>query len=141
LNSTLYKCTTSPDIPSCLISLAYKGLDSYADYVEELEKREEYLAKLGILLDNIAPLKEIVIQPGPEGKDAWIRMSGWPDCSETYFSSGGDSLLRIIREGLGGCVKEIDKAFLQFSLGRIPINATNTLSKTRSLWLCNNKLF
>jgi hypothetical protein len=121
LGSTQYACTTDP--ASCLISLASKGLDSYADYVEEMEEKEEYLARLDILLNNIAPLREIVIQPGSEGKDAWIRMSGWSDCSETYFGSGSDSLLKIIQEGLGGCVKEVDKSFLQFYLGHIPVNA------------------
>lgn len=41
LGTTVYNCTANPDFSACLISLANKGLSSYADYIEEMEKKED----------------------------------------------------------------------------------------------------
>lgn len=43
LVSTVYICAANPDPASCLLSLAFKGLDAYADYVEEMEEKENIL--------------------------------------------------------------------------------------------------
>jgi hypothetical protein len=43
LTSTAYTCTTNPDLSSCLIALAQRGLSSYADYVEEMDEKEDVL--------------------------------------------------------------------------------------------------
>jgi hypothetical protein len=124
LNSSLYVCAEHPDLVSCLIGLANKGLNSYADYVEEMETREYYINKLETLLANNAPLKEITLQPGSEGKDAWISMASFSDCKEFYDRSSNDSLINVIYDAqLGSCAKQVDRMLLQFSMSKIPVNA------------------
>ncbi len=41
LTMTVYNCTVNVDPTSCVIALATKGLNSYADYIEEMEMRED----------------------------------------------------------------------------------------------------
>jgi hypothetical protein len=124
IGGTVYKCL-DPNLSSCLLSLAQAGLDSYADYVEEMDGKEKSLEKLDGLLTGVISLRELILQPGIEGKDAWVGMDGWPDCSETYSRSGNDSLLLIIKEvnSVNSCFKSENISFLQFPLQNIPLNS------------------
>jgi hypothetical protein len=125
LNSTVYTCTTSGDPSSCLIALANQGLINYADYVEEMEKREAEIAKIEALIANNVPLKTIVIQPGPEGKDSHIILRSFDDCIELYEHSGNDSLIMVVYDHWGTCQKEFHRMLLQFPIsGQVPSNAT-----------------
>jgi hypothetical protein len=42
LAGTIYTCA-DPNISSCLVIFAQEGLDSYADYIEEMDEREELI--------------------------------------------------------------------------------------------------
>ena len=124
LNSTVYTCTTSGDASSCLIALANKGLNNYADYVEEMERREADIAKVEALIANNVPLKTIVIQPGPEGKDSHIVLRSFDDCIPLYEHSGNDSLIMVVYDHWGTCQKEFHRMLLQFPIsGSVPSNA------------------
>lgn len=119
---TVYSCT-NPDISSCLSSLAKAGLEKYADYVEEIEFREEDIVKLEKALANNTPLKQIILQPGSEGKDAQISLMGFSNpCRESYDNYPNDSLIWVVNE-VDGCKKQIDRMFIQFSISYIPVNA------------------
>ncbi len=123
LTSTAYTCTTSADPTSCLISLANMGLSKYADYVEEMEYLEEDLALLAQRMRNNFPLRNLVIQPGPLGKDAWVSRSTFSNGTYSYSSSGSDSLISVVYEGDLSGSSQIDWMLLQFSIGEIPLNA------------------
>jgi hypothetical protein len=124
LTSTVYICTSGVDPSSCLLSLAFKGWDLYADYVEEMEKREYYITKLEGMLSNKIPLKNIIIQPGPEGKDAGISLSGFSSpCREFYHSSANDSIADVDYDLWESCSKKISRMLLQFPLEKVPVNA------------------
>lgn len=68
----------------------------------------------------------VVIQPGPEGKDAWVRKFGYPDCSESYASSGDDVVLKIDYEVPGGCDETNFQSLIQPPLSQIPLGAEIT---------------
>jgi hypothetical protein len=125
LNSTMYACAENPSDPTtCLVNLASKGLNSYADYVAEMDSKEEYLTKLQQRVDNNVPLKQIILQPGPEGKDAWINLSSVSDpCREFYAHSGSDSVISVIYDTWGTCSNEVDRMLIQFPAQFIPITA------------------
>jgi len=131
LSSTVYQCSTNPDIASCLIAIANKALGDYADYIEELDKREEQLEKLLLSLENNVDLKSITLQPGLEGKDAWVSLSVIGSNCETYYDhSGNDSVLYMIWDQASiGCSKNISNSFIQFSMSKIPVNATVAYAK------------
>jgi hypothetical protein len=124
LNTTAYTCTTSADPSSCLIALANQGLINYADYVEEMERREAEIAKIEAFISNNVPLKTIVIQPGSEGKDSHIILRSFDDCINLYEHSGNDSLIMVVYDYWGICQKEFHRMLLQFPIsGRVPSNA------------------
>jgi hypothetical protein len=132
LTSTLYDCTLGIMNPSsCVLSLAQSGLDKYADYTEEGELRQADILRLQQLIADNTPLKEIIIQPGPEGKDARITLIVWSSsCTEQYEHSGNDSLIKIDYRQVGeGCGLQVDEMLLQFSLNQIPV--TSVVSSAR----------
>lgn len=66
-------------------------------------------------------LNEIIIQPGPEGKDAWVRRDWYCNSSQYpdyYSSSGNDSVLEIIYDSQG-CSGINERALLEFTLNQI----------------------
>jgi len=129
--STMYKCSGIPDLSSCFTNLANKALNKYADYIEELDKRKEQLEKLLLSLENNVDLKSITLQPGLEGKDAWVSLSVIGSNCETYYDhSGNDSVLYMIWDQASiGCSKNISNSFIQFSMSKIPVNATVAYAK------------
>lgn len=131
LGSTLYKCFANPDPASCIVSLANSGLGAYADYIEERDKKEEQLEKLLRSLENKVDLKSVILQPGLEGKDAWVYLfEGGSNCETFYDHSGNDSVLYMIWDQASiGCSKHIYRSFIQFSMSKIPVNATVAYAK------------
>lgn len=76
LVKTNYECVTNPDPASCIISLASKGFESYADYIEEMDGRADVLRiaeaslyagygdiQVTLTWDNISDLDLHVIDP------------------------------------------------------------------------------
>jgi hypothetical protein len=127
ISSTGYNCTANPDPYSCLISLANMGLSAYAGYVEKMEEEEARIAALKRALENNVPLKTISIQPGFEGKDAWVNLSSYSNCVDFYNHSGNDSLISVVLDKADiGCAKTISKMLIQFPIGTIPVNALVT---------------
>ncbi|MCX6750931.1 MAG: hypothetical protein NTZ83_05715, partial [Candidatus Pacearchaeota archaeon] len=123
LAGTIYTCT-DPNISSCLVIFAQVGLDRYADYIEEMEEKENSISQLEMILANNTPLKEITIQPGSEGKDAWISLASFSDpCREFYSNSGNDSLINVIYDAWSTCSKQVDRMLIQFPLDKVPANA------------------
>ncbi|MGY4884278.1 MAG: DNRLRE domain-containing protein [Nanobdellota archaeon] len=129
LSSKVYTCMTNVDVSSCLISLASKELQNYADYVAELEYRAADLRRMQEMINSNVPLKEIIIQPGPEGRDAWISMGSFDDCIEFYDRSPNDSLISVIHDSKNNCVKQVEKMFLQISVARIPTTSIISSAK------------
>jgi hypothetical protein len=123
LASTVYSCT-NPDLSSCFLSLAQRALNSYANYIEEMDVRDYYINRLEVLLTNNTPPKKITFQPGPEGKDARITLADvFNPCREFYDNSGNDSIVDVIYDRESSCSVEFDKMLLQFSINLLPANA------------------
>jgi hypothetical protein len=76
-------------------------------------------------------LKSITLQPGLEGKDSWVSLSViGSNCEKFYEHSGNDSILNMIWDQANiGCSKNLSKSFIQFSMDRIPLNATIAYAK------------
>lgn len=121
LLSTYYTCSTS--IESCLLSLANKALNKYADYVEELEVRAWYVSKLQNLLEGGDILNTIILQPGAEGKDTYLMRSTWSDCSVTDSNYPNDPLIGFENSLGDGCKRSQKIVLLEFKLSLIPVNA------------------
>jgi len=66
------------------------------------------------------PLETLVIQPGPEGKDAYVKLIRWNDGSESYSGEGDSDYLEIFYEDYGRTIYE---SLIQFPLSSIPSTA------------------
>jgi hypothetical protein len=132
LSSTVYTCAINPTDPTqCLTALAQSGLNAYADYIEEMDVRAEYVNRLEILLANNVPPKNITFQPGPEGKDAHISLAGFSDpCREFYDHSGNDSIISVVHDSWSSCSVQVDEMLIQFSIGAL-IPATAVISSAQ----------
>lgn len=61
-------------------------------------------------------LDSLIIQPGPEGKDSWIKLTRWPDCSETYPHSGDGETINIFVDYFHpACNWDEQKCLIEFS--------------------------
>ena len=127
LESTVYACAINPTDPTvCLTSLAQAGLNKYADYVEEIEVREYYVNRLEVLLADDIPSKTLILQPGPEGKDARISSASFNasyGCTTFYDHSGSDTLISVVHDQMSSCSAQNDRMLIQFSVGPIPADA------------------
>lgn len=124
LLGTQYGCLNSPDPVSCLISFAQMGLETYADYIEEVELRENDVLRLEQLIEEDVPLKAFVFQPGPEGKYAWISMGSYDDCRPFYDRSSNDSLISVMYDAkTGSCSKQVERMLLYIPFSGIPSDA------------------
>lgn len=130
LSSTIYQCIANPEPSHCLVVLANKGLDAYAEYIKKIDEKEELMEKMYLAMQTDIPLKSKTLQPGSEGKDAWIFSGSFSDCQGFHDHSGNDSLLYATwDEADVGCSKQIYKSLIQFSISSIPVNATVVYAK------------
>lgn len=116
-----YTCVATLSVIDCVLSFAFAGIEEYADYVEETEENRD---KIDQALELLNKVKIKIIQPGTEGKDAWIGLDKFSDCSEYYSASPNDSLMKFEYEVSGACQKLIKVSLLEFPLNGIPADAT-----------------
>jgi hypothetical protein len=83
--------------------------------------------------DDNKNLDSLVIQPGPEGTDAWVRMHRWPNlCEDTYSSSGEDKELFVSYSEFPescGFIKE--KSLLLFPFSKSDLEKEVTSAKLK----------
>jgi hypothetical protein len=87
------------------------------------------LATLDIIV-NENSINEIIIQPGPEGKDAGVYLGtycNYPD-DPTYSGSGDDSILEVIYDAFD-CNGTKENALISFPLENIPQNTKISSAK------------
>jgi|WetSurSiteA1Bulk_404760.scaffolds.fasta_scaffold00300_2 hypothetical protein len=111
---TSIECTIGS--PSCLSSIGARGLEEYANNVEELENRNLEVDRAVNFLNK----KIIVIQPGQgDGKDALIG-SKTESCIKVEYSFINYNFYLIERELWDECANHISQLYLEFPLFQIP---------------------
>ncbi|MEK6819204.1 MAG: DNRLRE domain-containing protein, partial [Nanoarchaeota archaeon] len=79
---------------------------------------------------NPPPADSLIIQPGSEGKDAYVSHLAWSNGSHDYYGYGDTELLEILRDfpSTYGTEKE---ALIEFPLSGVPSNADISSAKLR----------
>jgi hypothetical protein len=95
-----------------------------AAYTREVLSYERILAERGTqtIIDTI--------QPGPEGKDAFVRHTHWPDGSDTYSGFGDTQLLEFEFDYPASQGVE-EETLVAFPLSQIPANKNIASAKLR----------
>ena len=81
-------------------------------------------------LDEEPDLTTIIIQPGAEGKDAYVKYILWPSGEESYNGYGNDPLIKFKCSFAANNGIE-EEGLLQFSLAQIPSGANIDSARIR----------
>lgn len=104
------------------------NIEKTGNYTLELRVKDE--------VDNIGEISEdfiyknnssrtldsIIIQPGPEGKDAFVKVTIWADGSETYRGYGDSSYLEVYKYSMSLSRGGETQSLIEFPRSSIPSN-------------------
>ncbi len=91
---------------------------------KEIVNYEKLLA-----IGNPPPPTTLAIQPGPEGKDAYVQKTEWSGGTYTYSGDGSSAFLNI--GNFSNLSKIAYESLIQFPLSSIPSNSKITSAKLR----------
>ncbi|MCR4327291.1 MAG: DNRLRE domain-containing protein [Nanoarchaeota archaeon] len=64
----------------------------------------------------------LVLQPGPEGKDTWLKYYLYPNGDESYYNYPDTSILRFDHEAIGNHAY-LSESLIQFNVSGVPSNS------------------